>query len=113
MKDETKEILQDVIDDIYQCGEYIGQAKKLEKVLDYITNLEKENKRLQNKNIELVLERDRAREENEVLKERKNKAIEYIKDLCYIESKNEWFTYGDDLSPEHIVNILQGDDKNE
>ena len=34
MNNEIKEILQDVIDDIYQCGEYIGQAKKLEKVGD-------------------------------------------------------------------------------
>ena len=74
MKDEIKEILQDVIDDIYQCGEYIGQAKKLEKALDYITNLQEEYE-------DLKIDNKRLQHNEKVFKSRNEKAIEYINHL--------------------------------
>lgn len=107
------------------CG-FHGRDLKL--LYDYITNLQNENERLKEKlnckeyfsstmpeDTEFVIltknNYDRQQKDIQLelidYKSRVEKAVEYIKSLCYIESKNEWFTYGDDLSPEHIVNILQ------
>lgn len=43
------------------------------------------------------------------LQDRINKAIEYINEMCLC--SDGYANYGDDLRPEHIVNILQGDNK--
>ena len=40
MNENIKEIIQNRIEDIYQSGEYIYQAKELEEILNYITNLQ-------------------------------------------------------------------------
>ena len=55
-------------------------------ILDYITNLQ---------------------EEKEDYKQRNEKAIEYINEMCL--ASDGYASYGDDLNPEHIVNILKGD----
>ena len=101
MKDEIKEILQDVIDDIYQCGEYIGQAKKLEIALDYITNLQEEYE-------DLKIDNKRLQHNEKVFKSRNEKAIEYIKEnsLYYADDN-----YGDLCGDTNtLLNILQGED---
>ena len=40
MNKEINEIIQNRIEDIYQSGEYIYQAKELEEILNYITDLQ-------------------------------------------------------------------------
>ena len=111
MKDEIKEILDILKDNTYVPLEDGRDYKLLDKgddklLLDYIINIQER--------FNALLEAHKIADELETeYQERNEKAIEYIKSLCYIESKNEWFTYGDDLSPEHIVNILQGEDKDE
>lgn len=92
----------------------LDEHTTFDEVKEYATNLQEENRILKNKlNIDLEWAKkcDDLFIERNNYKSRNGKAIEYIKSLCYIESKNEWFAYGDDLSPEHIVNILQGEDK--
>lgn len=49
MDKEINEIIQNRIEDIYQSGEYIYQAKELEEILNYITNLQEENNLLKAK----------------------------------------------------------------
>lgn len=46
MNKDIKETIQNRIEDIYQSGEYIYQAKELEEILNYITNLQEENQKL-------------------------------------------------------------------
>jgi len=41
--------------------------------------------------------------------QRIDKAIEYINEMCLC--SDGYCDYGDDLRPEHIVNLLQGEDK--
>lgn len=121
MNDEIKEILEQLEwyrkigkKDVYY-PECVLPNKKAFILLDYITNLQQENLALARENEkEKQFIKDCGFQNQQQLalmyldyKSRVEKAVEYIKSLCYIESKNEWFTYGDDLSPEHIVNILQ------
>lgn len=88
--------------------------------------LVKENKRLQQRNIELMVERDRARGENEMQKHiivekdgRIKKALEYINkmtenELNYIEYNGEEYTVcGSDFGEGAYIikNILEGSDK--
>ena len=76
------------------------------KLLDYITNLQEENEQLK----ELC---DKYEEEHNTtfiewqkdIKANK-KVIEYINEMCLC--SDGYANYGDDLRPEHIVNILQG-----
>ena len=110
MKDEIKEILDKMPKSITKILSIPSKDAKI--LLDYITNLQEENKRLKKDNLLLIDYQDMEQKYDDY-KSRNEKTIEYIRSLCYIESKNEWFTYGDDLSPEHIVNILQGSDKDE
>ena len=51
------------------------------------------------------------RDRKELLDKRNiiNKAIEYINKMCLC--SDGYANYGDDLSPEHIVNILQSKEK--
>ena len=89
-----------------------------DKVMQIIINLKKFNSDLMDLNIKYAEEIERLKDENEKLtkewlksQEKRRKAIEYIKNNCYIETTNEYMKYGDDLSPEHLVDILQGSDK--
>jgi hypothetical protein len=85
-----------------------------------MSDIQEEMKRLYMKAIEKDLERSstnnlvvgrviKQEEEINELQNRINKAIEYIDEMCLC--SDGYANYGDDLSPEHIVNILKGDNK--
>lgn len=104
MNNEIKEILD------YLKKHFELRPSETELLLDYITNLQEGNKNLleevealQNKNNELI-------EENIKLKQRIEKVIEYIKEQSR-------FTEGCDIykicNKEILLNILQGEDKDE
>ena len=63
---------------------------------------------------ELDMIKDKSREtdmlakENLELRSRINKAIDYINEMCLF--SDGYASYGDDLRPEHIVDILKGED---
>lgn len=60
---------------------------------------------------DIVITEDNAVDIIEELQKRINKTIEYIKEICWIDDEYGYCNYGDDLRPEHIVNILEGSDK--
>lgn len=66
-----------------------------------------EEKRKENPNI-IGLDSDEIYREYYKLRDRIDKAIKYIDDMCLCSSS--YFDYGDDLSPKHIVDILKGED---
>ena len=72
--------------------EHIKQYKK-----EYAKNHDSSFKKLQ--------------KENKKLQQRIDKAIEYIQENCYIneEDKTEVCSYGDDLNPSYLLEILKGD----
>ena len=108
---ETEQKAKELIDYITNLQEelnyYITHCEEQRQELHRLNNLPKENKRLQKRNIELVLERDRARGENKVLID---KVIEYIKENKGIDDYNKWVIEDDD---NYLLNILEGDDKSE
>lgn len=131
MNKEIKEI-RDILFELQFLGD--DTQSKVVKLHDYITNLQQEleeEKRIEEADLKTI---QRLEEENKRLKEyydivvefnqksvnklcdyksRCEEVLEYMKSLCYIESKNEWFTYGDDLNPKYIANVLQnGCEKN-
>ena len=55
----------------------------------------------------LELERKVYLNENKELEDRINKAIEYINEMTL--TSDGYANYGDDLRPEHIVDILKGE----
>lgn len=73
------------------------QAKIL---LDYITNLQEENNRLNNIIKELTQENLKRSDKIDELLEIKNKAIDYIEEKGRLKYK-----------PDELINILQGSDK--
>lgn len=100
MKDEIKEILEYVLSLTYGNENAI---KGINKVKDYITNLQEENQRLK----ELA---DKYEEEHKTTfiewtntLDRNRKAIEYIKHLDNV--------FIDDKKQDEILNILEGSDK--
>ena len=58
-----------------------------------------------------ILVLDREYKEYQDLKEKVDKAIEYINEMTL--TSNGYANYGDDLRPEHIIEILKGSDSNE
>ena len=80
-------------------------------LLDYITNLQEENENLRSTNHQFATLNTSLRSDRDNYKYRIDKAIEYIKEMCWIDKEYGYCNYGDDLRPEHIVNILEGDDK--
>ena len=121
MKDEIKEILDDLKNkDCYINDETILTFDEASLLLDYITNLQeqqnqfaytinelgKSNVNLQQRNIELMVERDRARGENKVLQDRRYKAIEYIN-----KHTNNEVEYLDIIEVKELKNILEREDK--
>ena len=121
MKDEIKEILDYLKNDNYftESSEYEVSPYDLykslnsvqtDKLLDYITNLQEENKKLKHKLEQMY--NDTKDTYNEICaeqidyKSRNEKAIEYINSTGY----------GTDFSMsaeevDNLLNILQGDDK--
>ena len=90
--------LEEELKNPHYLGYYITIRDKeyeyLKQLLDYITNLQKENKQLTNARYSL----DRIELEN-----RNNKAIEYIEDY-----KHEY--YYDLVDKKEVLNILKGED---
>ena len=71
MKDKIKEILEDVkwhLDYVEATKQCSIRDNEMKVMYDCITNLQEKNKKLQDRNIELVLERDRLKETNKQLK---------------------------------------------
>jgi len=110
MKDEIKEILDDLKEDVEQNILIEVRGNVFKPLLDYITNLQdkekleeifkkyyedevEKNNKLQTKNIELVLERDKYKSRNE-------KAMEYIKVVGVLPKQIDSFV---------LLNILKGE----
>lgn len=87
--------------ELHRLNEQHKQNKKEKRYL------KEENKRLQQRNIELMVERDRARGENKVLQERMDKAIEILK-KGVINKVTKGKAY---INLTELFNILVGDDK--
>ena len=100
MKDEIKEIL----DKLKNIEDYLSFSKASE-LLDYITNLQEENRQTK-----LLKERYQLEKEN--YKSRNEKAIEYIHNhqLVFELSSKKQIQYWFDMFYEDLLNILKGDD---
>lgn len=97
MTEDIKEIIQNRIEDIYQSGEYIYQAKELEEILNYITNL-------QNKNEELQTTANNCKQKNEKAVEKLGKYKHYTTPTEEQNSENEDIV-------DSAYNILKGGDE--
>lgn len=135
MTNEIKEILEE-LNDMFQLSELDQQVKDIEKITDYITNLQEELEITKEK-----WEKDKQwsecrtkewleyKEENERLKEWKKdllneninledirkKAIEYINKHCVNEKVSKevgfkCYTIADTNELEHIIKLLGGDE---
>lgn len=111
MKDEIKEVLDKLKSLDYD--EYNLEVsmdfieRKEEKILfDHITNLQETNKRLQNRNIELVLENDRLKENNNAMQEEMARAWEKLDKV-----KEYINTHYLNACEPYLLNIVNGDDK--
>jgi hypothetical protein len=99
MKDEIKEILEEL--NKFPYGKFYGlrqeQVNQINKLLDYITNLQEENRQTK-------LLKERYQLEKEVYKSRNEKAIEFVEQnlggIGYVEVSD-------------LLHILQGEDKDE
>lgn len=123
MKDDIKEILDKLKDDKQMCSYcyYRIFIDDRDKLLDYITNLQEENKELK---LELSGYREAILRNDELLglqnyKSRNEKAIEYINKNKHLsmfadcrEPEEDW-NYVLEINPRDLLNILQGDDKDE
>lgn len=102
---EIEEMIQNRIDDIYQSGEYIYQAKELEKILLYIEQLEKELKEEQEdsyKQSEWLVKKQKKIEQ---LENNRDKAIKYINKNIAIYHKQLPLIA---IDYEEVINILKG-----
>ena len=112
MNKEIKEIL-----DKWKC--YIGLTKKfttneyemlrvedIDKILDYITNLQEENERLHNLIVQHIDKEDNLID----YKQRNEKAIEYIEkgNKHFKENYNEPYEYAFMVNADELMKILQG-----
>ena len=107
MNKEIKEILDWLKDEDIYIEDYGYQYKRISlkettQLLDYITNLQQENQRLEENNQNMQEEMARVWEENERLKEDKRKAIEYIKEN---QDMGEWIH----IPGWELLNILQNE----
>lgn len=68
---------------------------------------EKYYEKMYQANVKLVDENSTLKEYTKSLERRIDKAIEYINEMCL--SSDGYASYGDDLRPEHIIEILKGD----
>ena len=62
-----------------QILDYVDTKEHLQKLFNYITNLQKENKHLSKSYADAILFNQKRCEQNKELKQRIDKAIEYIK----------------------------------
>lgn len=74
-------------------------------ISNYITDLQEENEHLDKVNCQL-----RKKINNDIYKQRIDKAIKYINEITYCEFDNSYMKYGDDLTPEYIIKVLRGKD---
>lgn len=112
MNDEIKEIL-DSLDKIAKAEYYpedLLTYKECQLLLDYITNLQEENERLKKENkklsndlAEAILFNQKRCEQNKELKQRCEKAIEYIKKWRESDGSQGYCTFD-------LLEILGGDE---
>lgn len=86
----------------------------LRSIIDkYNTNrrLEIENKRLKAEIEKLQTTVNDCKQENDKLFDKIKAVRDYVEEMCmWLEKgKKMYMTYGDDLSPEHIIELLEGD----
>ena len=117
MKDEIKEILDRLYvyrnenDEMKYQPEDILTIEDVWLLLDYITNLEQYYNENVNKYEELLVKYSTLNRWYNSSKSRNEKAIKYINEMCLC--SDGYCDYGDDLRPEHIVNILTGGDEDD
>lgn len=107
MDNEINEMIQNRIDDIYQSGEYIYQAKELEEILIYITNLQSQ---LEEKTYLYNKLDTESKYVITNLQQRIDKAVEYIEN--HTENIDRGRYYEDYVETYELLNILKGDDTN-
>lgn len=114
MNDEIKEILDNIknkYEDYYVQD--IVSGNDLKQLLDYITNLQQENERLKENNLDMQEEMARTWQKCDDYKSRCEKAIEYIKN-CEIVDKDKRYPLLEEQFGEDLLNILQnGSEKDE
>lgn len=96
---EIKEILEYVLSLTYGNENAI---KGINKVEDYITNLQKCYC-----NRTDCVGRIKDSKKYDSLQERIDKVKEYVKEMCYVDDEYGYCNYGDNLSPEHIIDLLE------
>lgn len=109
MNDEIKEIIEDIklTLDVTVKDMVLLNRKDIKQLLDYITNLQKENERLTKSVVsydETLLKRNN---EYEDYKSRNKKAIEHLKEVMKDEEEYE----EDYIYNKYLLDILQGSDK--
>ena len=133
MNNEIKKIINDLqrVADRKCYPEDILDGSIAQEWVDYIINLQEENKELNDNNIFWsnrfkAVERDNRNlkaklemyengvyfsSENDKLQERIDKAVEYIRKQTHDEDTGNYLGYSDLIDDEHLLNILQGSDK--
>jgi len=136
MKDEIKEILdklsnrkqETLMQGIRECQQkdiehpFITKEEYIDKILDYITTLQEENKQLKVKsevleenNKLLIQQKAQMYEDLDIAYEKIDKAIEYIKTVNesskYLDSMFLYENYISNYGACELLDILQGDDK--
>ena len=102
----NEEQIKEMCNDIYTGGDW-------KPMIDYITNLQKENKHLSKSYAEAILFNQKRCEQNKELQQRIDNAIEWIKEHIATYQKNDiaildWDTFAD---PRNLLKILGGDDE--
>lgn len=125
MKDETKEILNKLLEyfKVSNINDFGYEKDKLisyeeaQILLDYITNLQEEVNKLTAESTEWESKYYEADNDRHKLFEQKEKAIEYINENKHLsmfadcrEPEEDW-NYDLEINPKDLLNILNGDDK--
>ena len=111
MNNEIKEIKEELAKISFSN---IGHCVNTNLILDYITNLQEENNRLNNIIKELTQENLKRSDKIDELLEIKNKAIDYIEEHNIIGTNKEYLPSGiEKCYSLELMEILKGDSSNE
>ena len=108
MNNEIKEILK-MLEAMASNDDIAFLPRQASQLLDYITNLQEENKRLNENNQAMQEEMSRTWKIADDYKSRNEKAINYIRMYYYEDLYDDTLTAFEDK----LLNILQGSDKDE